>query len=231
MRLCGAAVLALVCLLSAVKAPCHAEGLPDGFVYLRNIDDTIVEDMRYATRKNFVGRPLEGYQAPRCVLVEEAARALASLQAELARSHLALVVLDCYRPEGAVADMVDHVTGNFRRDRNYHPNLRADQLLSGGYVARRSGHSAGGTVDLTLAYTASGKPAYLDMGTEFDFFDPKSHSRSHAVSGAAMRNRAYLISVMDKAGFSNYPKEWWHFRFRNEPFRGAVFDFPITRRP
>ncbi len=223
----SASITGAVCVLLAAVRPCFSQGLPDGFVFLHEIDGTIVEDIRYAVGNNFVGRPLNGYHTPSCILVEQAAKALSSIQTEIREMGLTLVVFDCYRPARAVSDMVAYVSGNDWSDRRYHPNIKASQLIAKGYVAHRSGHSSGGTVDLTLARTALGKPAYLDMGTRFDFFDPLSHSDSTAISETAQKNRKFLIETMDRFGFSNFAKEWWHFRYRDEPFKGTTFDFPI----
>ena len=222
-----ASIVGFGCLLLSAISPCYSQSLPKGFVFLHQVDGTIVESIRYATGNNFVGRPLGGYLAPSCVLVDEAAKALASLQREVLQSGLTLVVFDCYRPAAAVADMVAYVSGKDQSNLEYHPKLRASQLVAGGYIARRSGHSSGGAVDLTLARMTSKEFVYLDMGTRFDFFDPLSHSESGEISEAAQKNRRYLIKVMDRAGFSNYAKEWWHFQYRDEPFKGVVFDFPI----
>ncbi len=208
----------------------NARDVPAGFAYLQDIDASIVEDIRYATDNNFVGRSLVGYGSPDCILVEQAAKALASLQSELVKIGLTLVVFDCYRPARAVREMVDYVTANDNLDPNYFPNLMAHQLIPEGYIALRSGHSAGGTVDLTIARKAAGKLTLLEMGTKFDFFDPTSQSYSKAISEVAAQNRRFLIATMDRTGFSNYPKEWWHFRYRGEPFRGRSFDFPIVKR-
>jgi len=226
-RACGIACLVLS---NLVAHQADATDLPAGFVYLQDIDASIVEDIRYATDNNFVGKPLAGYDSPDCILVENAARALSSLQRELAKKRLTLVVLDCYRPARAVREMVDYVTAHDFSDETYFPNLTSHQLIPKGYIASRSGHSAGGTVDLTIARKTSDKITLLEMGTKFDFFDLKSQSNSNLVSERAVRNRRFLIATMKRAGFGNYPREWWHFRFVNEPFRGRSFDFPIPRR-
>lgn len=217
-------------LLILVAHLANATDLPDGFVYLHDIDASIVEDIRYASDNNFVGKPLAGYDSADCILVEHAAKALSALQKELALKKLTLVVFDCYRPARAVREMVNYVTADDTSDPNYFPNLTSHQLIPKGYIASRSGHSAGGTVDLTIAHKISGDVSLLDMGTRFDFFDPKSHSNSDLVSKRAAQNRRFTIAAMDRAGFNNYPREWWHFSFRNEPFKGSNFDFPITKR-
>ncbi len=80
----------------------HAQSLPGGFVYLRDIDPTIIQDIRYATSNNFVGHPLAGYQAGECVVKREVGLRLKKIQEELARQKLSLKMFDCYRPTRAV---------------------------------------------------------------------------------------------------------------------------------
>ncbi|MBL4892199.1 MAG: M15 family metallopeptidase [Rhizobiaceae bacterium] len=203
-----------------------AFGTPDGFVHLRMVDKTIVQDIRYTTRNNFVGKPLSGYQAGECILARPVAKALGNAQKRLKPLGLGLLVYDCYRPARAVRAMVRAVQANKKPNVLYHPNIPANLLIKKGYVASRSGHSNGGSVDLTLVYLEDGKP--LDMGTRFDFFDPASHTRSNRISKKAAKNRRLLAETMARAGFSNYKREWWHFRFIKEPYRGRHFDFPIT---
>lgn len=203
-----------------------AFGAPDGFVHLRSVDKTIGQDIRYATRNNFVGKPLSGYQAGECILARPVASGLKRAQKLLKPLGLGLLVYDCYRPAQAVRAMVRAVKASRKPNAKYHPNIPANLLIKKGYVASRSGHSSGGSVDLTLVRLGHGKA--LDMGTRFDFFDLKSHTRSSQISKEAAKNRKQLVDIMARAGFTNYRREWWHFRFNNEPYRGRHFDFPIT---
>lgn len=204
-----------------------AFGAPDGFVHLRMVDKTIVQDIRYATPNNFVGKPLNGYRAGECILARRVAQSLRNAQQQLKPLGLGLLIYDCYRPARAVRAMVSAVKANKKSNARYHPNIAANLLIKKGYVASRSGHSSGGSVDLTLMQLEDGKT--LDMGTRFDFFDPASHTRSNRISKKAAKNRKVLVETMARAGFSNYRREWWHFRFVKEPYRGRHFDFPITR--
>jgi len=227
--------------------------LPAGFVYLRDVDPTIVQDIRYAGADNFVGRPLPGYAAAECVLRHDAAAALKQVQADLAGSGLALKVYDCYRPERAVRAMAqwanDGRSGDARN--RFFPRLSKSSLFARGYIAASSAHSTGAAVDLTLIAVSSAPAANfdvaaaygpctgpaakrspdnsLDMGTGFDCFDVNSHTASAAVSAEQMRWRALLVAVMAKRGFKNYHREWWHFAFGN---RGSAphYDFPISPR-
>ena len=136
-----------------LAAPAHArEMLPPGFVYLRDVDLSIVQDMRYATADNFTGRPLPGYGAAECVLRREAAEALRRVQADLARENLGLKVYDCYRPTRAVRAMEAwaHDGNDSEATRRFYPALHKRNLFALGYIAAQSKHSTGTTVDLTL---------------------------------------------------------------------------------
>jgi zinc D-Ala-D-Ala dipeptidase len=194
-----------------------------------------------------VGEKIDGYQAPRCLLSQPAADALAAVQLDLAgrgqplpqlpfitRSlrelvgrGLGLKVFDCYRPQRAVAHFmrwaqnVDEVS----RKAEFYPEVDKRDLFKEGYIAERSGHSRGSTVDLTLVRRADGSE--LDMGSPFDLFSPKSWPSDRSVSALAQSNRALLAEAMMRAGFRPYDKEWWHFTLVNEPFPDTYFDFPV----
>lgn len=200
---------------------------PPGFADLRAIDPTIRQDIRYATANNFTRSVVPGYVAPACILAEPVAKALAEVQAALKPQQLGLQVFDCYRPARAVKFFVAWASEKGKPDPEYYPEVARNRLIAKGYIAARSGHSSGGSIDLTLGkLTPTGFEA-LDMGTDFDFFDPRSHTRSKAVSADALANRQLLVKAMQQAGFANYDREWWHFRFRKEPFAGKTFDFDV----
>jgi zinc D-Ala-D-Ala dipeptidase len=223
----------------------------DAFVSITDLDSTIVVDARYYGSDNFLGRPVAGYDAPKCLLTREAAGALAAAQAELREFGLGLKVYDCYRPQRAVDDFVAwaRVADDTAMKAIYYPSVDKADLFSDGYIAERSGHSRGSTVDLTLvplaeqqqlSYRGGQPPAScrlpaiqrsadgsLDMGTSFDCFDPLSHTANTAVGAEAARNRLLLRAVMRAHGFSNYPKEWWHFTLQDEPFPDTYFDRPV----
>jgi D-alanyl-D-alanine dipeptidase len=182
--------------------------------------------IRYASSDNFTGTPVDGYHTPLCLLTEPAARALGSVQRELSRSGLHLVLFDCYRPQRAVdhfmrwvADLSDQGTRE-----EYYPNVPKQALVSEGYIAEKSGHSRGSTVDLTLA---SSDGSLLDMGTAWDFFDPTANTDNDSISTRARSNRMLLVDVMARHGFRNYPGEWWHFTLENEPLPDTYLDIPI----
>jgi len=185
----------------------------------------IETEIRYAGTSNFVGEVIDGYDAPRCLLTAPAADALTCAQQRVTAEGLGLRVYDCYRPQRAVdhfarwaADLSDQ-----RTKPTYYPNVDKATLFDAGYIARRSGHSRGSTVDLTLV--EGGAP--LDMGTPFDFFDPASHTDSPAVSDTALHNRSMLRDAMEACGFENLAEEWWHYTLRDEPYPDRYFDDPV----
>ena len=200
--------------------------MPEGFVWLSQIDPSIIEDMRYATRRNFTHAKLPGYNAGVCILAEPVARALARVQADLKVQGLTLVMHDCYRPARAVKAMAASMRKRPATDAEYHPNISGSELVERGYVASRSGHSSGGSVDVSLVRGDGDRLVPLEMGTSFDFFDPSSHTAA-AKSEPARTNRAVLVKAMTRNGFANYAREWWHFSYSTEPFKGRQFDFPI----
>jgi D-alanyl-D-alanine dipeptidase len=238
--------LALLALTGPAAA---AERLPDGFVYLRDVEPSIAQDMRYAGSDNFTGRPLPGYGAPECVLRRDVAEALRSVQADLEKQSLGLKVYDCYRPTRAVRAFMRWANDGARDapTKRFFPTLEKRTLFASGYIAAHSAHSAGSAVDLTLiargaapappfdrsaAYGPCTGPAAerapdnsLDMGTGFDCFDARSATASRANTPAQQRWRALLVAAMRARGLHNYFREWWHFSFG--PRGGPGYDFPI----
>jgi D-alanyl-D-alanine dipeptidase len=220
--------------------------MPKDFVYLRDIDPTIQQDMRYASAHNFTGAKVPGYEAAECVLVRQAAEALKAVQADLRAKGLFLRVYDCYRPTRAVAAFVTWAKepDDLKAKSVYYPNLPKTALFPD-YIATQSGHSRGATVDLTLvpigeemkdapatghctAPQGSKAPdGSLAMGTTFDCFDGKSTLFASNITAEQNGNRIVLEDVMNAHGFANYAMEWWHFTFQPEPYPDTYFDFPI----
>lgn len=185
-------------------------------------------DIRYAGHHNFTGAPVDGYDAPKCLLLRPVAEALAQVQADLRRQGLSLKLFDCYRPVRAVqrfvawaADLRDQ-----RTKAEFYPALDKSRLL-GDYIAQTSGHSRGATVDLTLARCETGTCSELDMGTPFDFFDPRANTDHAGIEARQRENRALLLQAMARRGFANYPMEWWHYSFRPEPTPDTAYDVPV----
>jgi D-alanyl-D-alanine dipeptidase len=248
--------LSLACLASAALSFAGAQSaaeMPEDFVYLRNIDPTILQDMRYAGSNNFTGKPVPGYDAAECMLLRPAAEALAGVQADLKAKGLTLKVYDCYRPARAVAAFVawGKEPDGPQAKSVYYPNLPKSALYPD-YIATGSGHSRGATLDLTVGSADSAssppdanKPAMpcttpqqgrapdgsLAMGTNFDCFDVKANTAAQGLSQEEQDNRALLVDAMKVRGFKNYPLEWWHFTLEPEPYPDTIFDFPIAPRP
>jgi D-alanyl-D-alanine dipeptidase len=226
-----AAIAFLLLLLTSHLA--HAHTMPAAFIDAATVVDGLVVDRRYFGADNFVGTRIDGYQAPRCLLARPAAVALSAAQRDLTRRGLGLKVLDCYRPTRAVAHFARWARdlADMTRKADYYPDVDKRDLFRLGYIAERSGHSRGSTVDITLVRRAGGEGdpdmGMPDMGTRFDFFGPKSWPSDISVGKAVRRNRALLAAAMARAGFQAYDKEWWHFTLRNEAFPKSYFDFPV----
>lgn len=205
-----------------------AEGLPEGFVYVETIIPDIRTEPRYFTDRNFMGRRVAGYLAPRCILTREAAEALKKVQYELQQCGMGLKIFDAYRPQCAVDDFVrwGNDLDDTKMQTKYYPHVRKEDLFREGYIAEKSSHSRGSTVDLTIICLDK-QSAELDMGTHFDFFGPEAWLGSPLVSSVHRAHRILLQMLMNKHGFDFYPKEWWHFTLKNEPFPDTYFNFPV----
>ncbi len=201
-----------------------------GLVDIRSRVPDITEDIRYAGPDNFVGTVVDGYGAPRCYLLPPAAMALERVERTLRTQGVRLMLFDCYRPARAVLHFVRWAQdlSDQRTKAVHYPNLDKRQLL-GDYIAPVSGHSRGATVDLTLL-DCSRRSAHctpLDMGTDFDFFDPRANTDSPFASDMQRRNRQRLKAAMEAEGFRNYPQEWWHYTLEMQPVPETLFDVPI----
>jgi D-alanyl-D-alanine dipeptidase len=223
-------LVVLICLqASCVQAPSLSVRDPRAFVDAQELIPDLVVDMRYAGSENFVGRPIAGYEAPVCLLSAEAAAALGRVQAKLKTFGLGLKMFDCYRPSRAVADFVvwaKDLSDQKRRGEQY-PRVDKSRLFELGYIAEKSGHSRGSTMDLTLVDLAT--KAEIDMGSGYDLFDTKSWPSDQTVGPQARANRLALQSVMTGNGFRPLKEEWWHFTLEREPYPETYFDFPVRR--
>jgi zinc D-Ala-D-Ala dipeptidase len=224
--------------------------LPDGFVYLTKVDPTIQICVRYAGRDNFMGRPVVGYDKPVIILTQAAAEALKSVQEKVRADGYSLVIYDAYRPQKAVDDFI--LWSGAEQDqvmkRWFYPRVDKENLFDLGYIARKSGHSRGSTVDLTLIkcnkqiqpicfeerLAADGETVLpflddgtVDMGSSFDLFDEASHYKNNLINQQQKQRRSYLEEVMNECGFRSYSEEWWHFTLNNEPFPDTYFNFTI----
>jgi len=200
--------------------------LPEGFVYLDEAVPGALSDAKYAGHDNFVGEPVDGYFAPRVVGSKELADALIRVRDAALCMRLLPLFWDGYRPQRAVDHFIrwSMQPEDGRTRAAHYPRIRKTDLIPQGYVAARSGHSRGGTIDLTLT-ALSGVP--LDMGGDFDLMDERSHHGFPGCTAEQQKNRLLLKRLMEQAGFLPYSAEWWHYRLADEPYPSTYFDFPI----
>ncbi|WP_299136337.1 M15 family metallopeptidase [uncultured Tenacibaculum sp.] len=205
----------------------QSQNLPEGFSYVKDIDPTILRELRYCNHNNFVGIPVNGYNDDVLITSTLTAKALKKVQAELTKKGYSLKVFDAYRPQTAVNHFVKwaRVINDTLMKQQYYPNLNKRHLFKLGYIATKSGHSRGSSVDLTIVNIKTGKE--LDMGSPYDFFGVSSHITFQKLTENQKINRSLLQKSMKKFGFRPYKNEWWHFTLRNEPFPNTYFDFPI----
>jgi D-alanyl-D-alanine dipeptidase len=243
-------LMVIIIFLSADKA-LSGQKIPDSFVDVKEVVPPVIIDMRYFTAHNFVGEKIDGYDAPRCILTRQAAQALFRVQNALQVFSLSLKIYDCYRPQRAVNHFVRWAQDiNDTKTKNeFYPTIDKKNLFRDGYIAEKSGHSRGSTVDLTIVpvpvpqqeiyepgqtlyecYLSLGqrfKDNGIDMGTGFDCFHELSHPGNMKVTLEARIGRMLLKTLMEQQGFRNYDQEWWHFTLKDEPFPDKYFDFLI----
>ncbi len=231
-------------------APCRAE-VPKSFVDVKDVIPSIVLDIRYYTSHNFMGTPIKGYSAPKCLLTRKAARALKKVQTELLKFSLSLKIYDGYRPQRAVNHFIKWAKdpNDIKMKKEFFSTVRKSELFRKGYIAKKSAHSRGSAVDLTIVplplppqepyvggmelcecHKPEGKrfkDNSVDMGTGFDCFHPLSWTASDKIGPAQRQNRFMLKAVMEKYGFRNYRKEWWHYTLIKEPYPNTFFDFIV----
>jgi D-alanyl-D-alanine dipeptidase len=198
------------------------------FVFVDDLVPGIRWDAKYATWDNFTGKPVDGYHANRIVGTTALCAALARAQASAESRGFGLLLWDGYRPQRAVNRFLhwSQQPEDGRTKQRHYPNIERSQMFELGYVAAKSGHSRGSTVDLTLYHLATGELA--PMGGDHDLMDPISHHGAAGITPAETSNRAQLCSIMESAGFVRYECEWWHYTLRAEPYPDTYFDFPIT---
>ncbi|MFJ6855130.1 M15 family metallopeptidase [Streptomyces sp. NPDC091271] len=249
----GATLLAVTAAAPVAAAEPGPKAPPE-FVDLRSVDPTIITEMRYSTAHNFMGEPVDGYRQPVCILTRPAARALRTAQRSLLRQGYSLKVYDCYRPQRAVDHFVRWAKDldDQAMKAEFYPMVDKTRLFEDGYIAEKSGHSRGSTVDLTLVklpalptrpyepgeelapcYAPKGErfpDNSVDMGTGYDCFDTLSHTDDPRVQGVQRANRQFLKETLSGLGFVNLAEEWWHFTYKPELFPDTYFDFPVARR-
>ncbi|MCC2624940.1 MAG: D-alanyl-D-alanine dipeptidase [Burkholderiales bacterium] len=224
---------------------------PDNFVNLKQFMPEIQTDIRYFTNHNFVGKAIDSYKAPICLLTKPAATALKTAENHLLKMGLTFKVYDCYRPQTAVNNFYAWAKqiNNTNMQTEFYPAVNKADLFSKGYISYSSGHSRGSTLDLTIVPINSKIPPYnpdlkqvdctapqesrspdnsLDFGTGFDCFSPVAHPNYQQLSPQVKANRLLLQIIMMQAGFKPLDTEWWHFTLVNEPYPNTYFDFPVT---
>lgn len=200
---------------------------PDGFVEIQKEIPSVILEIRYFGTHNFIGKQIEGYHSPIAILSKEALVHLKKAQNELNEINLGLKIFDAYRPQRAV----DHFV-RWAKDKNdtlmkteFYPDIAKKDLFKLEYIAEKSGHTRGSTVDVTLIELKSGKE--IDMGSPYDFFGIISRPFDNTVSDKQRKNRLLLRKVMLENGFKPYQSEWWHFTFKKEPYPDTYFNFPV----
>ncbi|WP_217239526.1 M15 family metallopeptidase [Streptomyces sp. AC555_RSS877] len=248
------AALLAVATASATAGASTDPKAPENFVALRTVDPTILQEMRYFTPHNFVGERIDGYRQPLCILTRPAAEALHQAQVNLLRQGYTLKVYDCYRPQHAVDHFVRWAKDldDEAMKSEFYPDVDKTRLFEDGYIAEKSGHSRGSTMDLTIVKLPAKPtrpyvpgeslvPCYapkderfpdnsVDMGTGFDCFDTLSHTLDPRIQGEQRTNRLLLKSTLESLGFVNLAEEWWHYTYKPEPCPDTYFDFPVSAK-
>jgi D-alanyl-D-alanine dipeptidase len=200
----------------------------DDFVFVDQVVPGVRWDAKYATWDNFTGKPVDGYVANRIVGTRALCAALDRAREEAASLGFGLLLWDGYRPQRAVDRFLNwsRQPEDGRTKPRHYPNIERAEMFARGYVAARSGHSRGSTVDLTLYHLATGELAA--MGGDHDLMDSVSHHGAPGITRVETSNRRDLRSIMQASGFSSYACEWWHYTLKNEPYPDTYFDFPIV---
>lgn len=224
------------------------EGKPDDIVDIRKYLPNVAHDIRYLSKNNFVGDEIRGYILPKCLLQDHVAKDLASVQKDLKDINLELIIYDCYRPQVAVNHFIEWAKDiNDKKMKHiFYPSVPKTELFSRGYIASKSGHSKGNTIDLGLIVKGSDIHAIkklplstcksplpenaihaglIEMGSQYDCFDELSHTGNISISDEAKYNRSTLVKIMKKNNFKNYSKEWWHFSHRQNNYPTTYHNF------
>ena len=222
------ACIALTCLVALASGMTPDPSLDSsGFVSISEEIPEIILEVRYYSTYNFIGDRVNGYEAPVAYITKEAAAALKKASDAALKDGYRIRIYDAYRPQVAV----DHFKAwakdldDTRMKEYFYPELDKSVLFKQGYIASRSGHSRGSTVDLTLFDMKTGHN--VDMGGTFDYFGVLSHpDNKDVVTPQQYENRMYLRKIMADAGFRHYSEEWWHFTLNDEPYPDTYFNFP-----
>lgn len=226
----------LCCACAATQPSQHPEEDTAAFVILTDVVPDAILEIRYHSTFNFIGDRIDGYDEPIAVLTRQAADSLRVVSDELRAQGYVLKVYDAYRPQCAVDHFMRWAldTTDVRMKEYFYPELDKAVLVPLEYIARRSGHTRGSTIDLTLFDVRTQKE--VDMGCTFDYFGRASHptlrpgekaGAYRPISEEQYRNRMILREAMLRHGFKPYDFEWWHFTLQDEPFPDTYFTFPL----
>ena len=216
-------VLSLSCVLPLLSYTISED--KTGFAEISTVIDDAVYDIRYYSPNNFTGNKIKGYKAPRAYLTKEALTALAKAAEDLRKQGYRLLIWDAYRPQKAVDNFVAWIKDpNDPGDKTFFPELKKSDLVAGDYIATKSGHTRGSTVDLTIIKKDG---SFVDMGGTFDLFSEISHQKYDKITEEQKRNRRILRAAMLKAGFKGLYSEWWHFTLKDEPYKDTYFNFDV----
>lgn len=201
--------------------------LPTTFVYIQQVIPDVLYDIRYASKHNFIGKSIKGYKKSTAMLSAPAADSLKKVQHYLKTHGYRIKIFDAYRPQSAVNHFIKwaKVPDDTLMKREFYPQIDKRNLFKLGYIAAKSGHTRGSTVDLTIVDATTGKE--VDMGSPFDFFGNISHHGSHEISAKQEANRLILKEAMIRFGFKALPEEWWHYTLIDEPYPTTYFDFDV----
>ena len=195
------------------------------FAPVSTVVDDAAYDIRYYSSNNFTGKRIRGYKAPVAYMTKESLKALAVAAEDLRKQGYRLLIWDTYRPQKAVSNFVEWINDpNDDGDKTFYPNLKKSDLLKGNYIAEKSGHTRGSTIDLTIIKKDG---SFVDMGGTFDLFSEISHPDYKKLTRKQKKNRKILHDAMVKAGFNGIDSEWWHFTLKNEPYPDTYFDFDV----
>ena len=221
------AIIGVACFLAMDRGGTDPASDPSDFVILTDAVPDAILEIRYHSTYNFVGDRIDGYNEPIALITKEAAKALREVSDELVQKGYRLKIYDAYRPQMAVDHFVRWAKDpdDVRMKEYFYPELEKDQLFPQGYIAERSGHTRGSTVDLTLFDMATGKE--VDMGGTFDYFGELSHPDYRDITEEQHANRMLLREAMIRHGFNPIEEEWWHFTLKDEPFPDTYFTFPV----
>lgn len=195
------------------------------FQRISDVIDDVILDICYYSSNNFTGKKIKGYNAPVAYLTKKALNALVIAAADLRKQGYRLLIWDAYRPQKAVDHFIEWINDpNDLGDKSFYPKFRKSDLISHDYIALKSGHSRGSTIDLTMV-KKDGSP--VDMGGSFDLFDARSNRNYKGLTENQENNRKILENAMIKAGFVGINSEWWHYTYKDEDYKDTYFDFDV----